>query len=438
MRLMKILLPALLALAIAASPVFAGGGGDKAAGSGGAVTLKVAQMMNEANSIERLNEIFSVYTKSNPNVKVEATYISVNNLWADFVTSVSTMVAAGDPPDVVLMALEGISTLVSSGLAAPLNPYLNARPDMKDYIFTNTPEELIGPFRGADGSIYSTLMSQNNVVVHCNTKLFAEAGIPLPPAGSWGLQEFLEVCRKLTKTKANGEKQYAFYLTNDHFMYSALAATWGVDFLAPDMKKANLNTPAMIEFSKFCYDMIHTWGYSPIPQANDDYNQLLVDGRVAMTLAGRWPTASYANNNFTDVYITTIPHFKKEVMTYGADGYVVISKTKHFDEAAGLAVWTSTPEFLRQYLTTGNIPCNQAIFAEICGKSGVPKNWELFYDMKYVKGCTSPQAPPAFADVSNIIKSYRTSIYAGETTDYARAWAAAEREINDAITNYAY
>jgi multiple sugar transport system substrate-binding protein len=375
---------------------------------GNQVTLKVAQMMNEANSIERLNEIFALYTRDiDQNVKVEATYISVNNDWADFVTSISTMVAAGDAPDVVLMALEGIATLQAAGLAAPLNPYLDKNAEKKEYIFTNTPEQLIGPFRGSDGSVYSTLMSQNNVVVHCNTQLFAEAGVELPKPGAWGKDEFLDICKKLTKTRANGEKQYAVFIPNQHFMFSAFAAAWDVNFLTPDMKKSRLNTPNMIEMSQFLYDMVHTWSYSPIPQANDDDIQMLVDGRVAMIFAGRWPTATYANNDFTDVYITTIPAFKSGRMTYGADGYVAISKTAHYDEAASLAVWTSSPQFLREYLTTGNIPCNREIFAEICGKTGVPKNWELFYDMEYVKNCVSPQAPPAFADISNIIKSYR-------------------------------
>ncbi|MDR1618338.1 MAG: extracellular solute-binding protein [Treponema sp.] len=428
---------------LAAAALMAGlsscGGKKEAAGSGGQVTIKIAQMMNEANSIDRLNEIFSIYTKEeNPNVKIEATYISVNNDWADFITSISTMVAAGDAPDVILIAMEGFTTMEAAGLAAPLNKYLDANPEKKEYIFSNTPDALIGPFKGQDGSIYSTLMSQNNVVIHCNTELFREAGVEIPEPGSWGKEEFLEACKKLTKTKPNGEKQYAIFVPNQHFMFSAFAAQWGVDFLTPDLKKARLDSPQMIEMSKFLYDMIHTWKYSPIPQANDDDIQMLVDGRVAMILAGRWPTATYANNNFKDVRLTTIPKFDNDRMTYGADGYVVVSKTKHYDEAAAVAVWTSSPRFLREYLTTGNIPCNYDMFEEICGKTGVPENWELFYNMEYVKNCVSPQVPPAFADLSNIIKSYRTSIYAGETTDYAKAWAAANKEVDEAIANFAF
>jgi multiple sugar transport system substrate-binding protein len=432
------------AVRIAVLMVLAAGGlliscKGKTAAPGGQVTIKVAQMMNEANSIERLNEIFSIYTKEvDPNVKIEATYISVNNDWADFITAISTMVAAGDAPDVILIALEGFSTMAAAGLAAPLNTYLDANTDKKDYIFTNTPEVLIGPFRGKDGSIYSTLMSQNNVVIHCNTKLFAEAGVEIPKPGSWGKEEFLEICAKLTKTKPNGEKQYAIFVPNQHFMFSALASQWGVDFLTPDLKKAQLNSPQMIAMSQFLHDMIHTWKYSPIPQANDDDIQMLVDGRVAMILAGRWPTATYANNNFTDVALTTIPRFDNDRMTYGADGYVVVSKTKHYNEAASVAVWTSTPRFLREYLTTGNIPCNYEMFREICGKTGVPKNWELFYDMNYITNSVQPQAPPAFAELSNIIKTYRTSIYAGETTDYQKAWTAANREVDEAIANFAF
>lgn len=338
-----------------------------------AVTLRIAWLGVDADK-EKLDKTFQKFTEKT-GINVETVFIS--GVWDEYFTKIQAMIAGGEVIDNIYVAVEGFQMFKELGLAQPLTKFIEDNQETVDELFSDVSKGVADSFV-MDGEIYGFPISFNNVVMHFNMNRLAEAGLDLPDP-DWGTEEFLEYCKKLT-TEEDGVKKYAVSIPDGNFVMEAWLRNNGTAFMTDDFKTSLINAPETVEMFQLWQDLVHKYGYAPIPEPNVDPIQQLVDGKTAMGSWGRWPLFTYENNEFRDVGIQFLPSFKENQIQFGVDGVFVAANTEHYEEASQLTLFTSSDEFVRDYFTVGNIPARKSLAEELVPAPGYPINNEIFYN----------------------------------------------------------
>lgn len=56
-------------------------------------------------------------------ISVEVIYVASTGGWGGFFSKIQTMIAGGDAPDVIRIAIEGFELFLDNGIIIPLNEY---------------------------------------------------------------------------------------------------------------------------------------------------------------------------------------------------------------------------------------------------------------------------------------------------------------------------
>ena len=351
--------------------------------------------------------------------------IFINGGWADYFTKIQTMVAGGETIDVANVAIEGFQMLVDLGLATPMEDWAAKNKDKYDPIVADISPAVM-QVMNFNGKQYGVPNEWNNVVTHINSKMLADAGLQLPPA-NWTKDQFLEYAKAMTKTRADGTKQYGVWPADYYFAMDAWLYNNGTTFMKDNFTKSNLLDPAVVEMFQFMQDLVYKYQYAPIPQAGMDAAQMLEDGTLGMYFAGRWPTGKYDADKFKDVTIQYIPNFKTNVPIWGGTGAFVMKDSKHNDEANQLALYLASPEFVRQWMGAGAIPVLNSVADELVPKLGIPQNYQIFKESAAT--AKAVEAPATYADVANLIQGAITDIITNKA-DVQTTLKAADAQLN--------
>ena len=192
---------ALVALAACSSGESSGASGGSAGGSsGGAVTLQFYGAdygTGPANSTTKYwQDVATAFHAANPGITVNVQTVN----WNDFPTKVSTLIQNKQYPDI----LEG----------NPAPPYAQSGLIYKvsDVLSSSNVSNLIPKFLGDgayQGTDYGIPFTTSTRALYYNKKLFAEAGIPAPPA-TW-----TDLASDAAKIKAKGHIGYGLPLGSE-------------------------------------------------------------------------------------------------------------------------------------------------------------------------------------------------------------------------------
>jgi len=387
----------------------------------GDVTLRLTWSGDGQNK-ELLDKCLQAFT-TKTGIGVEVIFI--NGGWADYFTKIQTMVGGGEIIDVANVAVEGFQMLVDLGLATPIDEWAAANKALYDPIVSDISPAVM-KVMNFGGKQYGVPNEWNNVVTHINTKMLAEANLPLPPA-NWTKDQFLDYAKKLTKTRPDGTQVYGAWVADYYFALDAWLYNNGTSFMKDNFKKSNLLDPAVVEMFQFMQDLIYKYKVSPVPQAGMDAAQMLEDGTLGMYFAGRWPTGKYAADNFKDVAVQYIPNFKTNVPIWGGTGAFVMKDSKHNDEANQLALYLASPEFVRQWMGAGAIPVLNSVADELVPALGIPQNYQIFKESAAT--AKAVEAPATYADVANLIQSAISEIIVNKA-DVMTTLTATDAQLN--------
>ncbi len=287
--------------------------------------------------------------------------LCLNFSWGEYFTKLQTMIAGGDSPDLATVATEGVEMFHDMGLGMPLNPFLEANPEYE--------EQLLGPDNydpahvealSVDGEYLAYPMGWNNCVIHLNTNLLEAAELEVPTA-DWTHEDFLGYLEKLTVKRDDGTTQYGTMVPNSYFAFEGwIYANGGEGFVNDDYTKATINAPESVEVFQLWQDIIHKYGYAPIPEPNVNYTQMMIDGDIGIGYAGRWYMGNYITNDFTAAALQYYPGAadKTAKTVFGIDGLFVMSGTDRYDDACKFSAFAGSKEYQDVYLSYGNIPGN--------------------------------------------------------------------------------
>ena len=250
--------------AAGAAPGFGGGGVTAFAEEGtdirnligdGENTISIAfdgQSFNEEALFGVLEDFYN-----ETGISVEVIYVASTGGWGGFFSKIQTMIAGGDAPDVIRIAIEGFELFLDNGIIVPLNEYEEKYPEFAALVSDNH-EKLTEPFT-VDGQIYGYGFDWNNVVTHINLNLLEEAGLEMPDV-EWTTEEFLEYAKAMTMTREDGTQTYGVYVPTSYFQLNAWLYNWGAAILSDDMTESVINSPEAVEMFQFLHDLIYVEG----------------------------------------------------------------------------------------------------------------------------------------------------------------------------------
>lgn len=214
-----------------------------------------------------------------PNAKIE--YTRIPSKYAD---KVITMIAGGgEMPDVMMLAMDQVPRYAMGGAIQDLTPYIT------DEYKANTYPIAMNALT-VEGKIYAVARDVTSMVMWCNKKMFADAGVAIPKEG-WTVDNFLDTAKKLTKFDSAGKPTqwgYTFGFWPDT-VYDWFI-TFGADYVSADGKTSTMNTPEAKEAMQFISDLMYKHKVAPtrteVEQFGGNSTAGVVAGKVAMTIGG--------------------------------------------------------------------------------------------------------------------------------------------------------
>ena len=228
-----------------------------------------------------------LFEQQNPNVKIEATVIADGN---DYLTKITTEMAAGNAPDVFRTWLTGrLEPFVTAGRVMPLNDLLANTPALQEVIS----QDAISLATFGDKFYAFPLLSSGEMVFY-NKKIFADNGIAVPTS----YDEFMKACETL---KAAGVLPVA--MGGKDVWPCSIPYMMIFDRLnGPDLykevvlgKTAKFDDPAFIAAGEKFQEMVKAGVFSPDCNAisYSDATTSFAQGKAAMIFDGSWQTSYY-------------------------------------------------------------------------------------------------------------------------------------------------
>ena len=366
------------------------------------------------------------FNKRFPNVTVKDELIAFPDGWGQYITILKARFAGGNPPDIVAIAIEGARQTVQSDLMIPLDPYLDKDPAAKDML--SDVDKALNDALKYQGKTYWATREWNNMCIHYNVQMFADAKIAAPTK-DWTWDKFLETALKLT-TGSGDSKIYGFGIPYFNFGLAPWWHTNGTSTLSPDWTASNLDDPKMLESVKFVSDLVNKHGVSPSVQGTDQF-ALFAAGRVAMTAAGHWPIAQWQDAKL-NMDVQYWPRKTAGTTVFGSGGWGITKTCKNPDVAWELIKDLTSRENDRALAAVGAaIPARRSA-TDIPEFKAFPKNSDVFYgSLADIKPIPSPGN---FAQVEEIFMRNLGAIMAKQVTP-EQGLEAAHKELATAMAD---
>lgn len=370
----------------------------------GANTVSIAFSGEEFNEEALFSVLQDFYDETGISVKV--IYVASTGGWGGFFSKIQTMIAGGDTPDLIRVAIEGFEIFRENGIIVPLNEYADKYPEFAAMVDDNH-EKLTAPFT-VDGQQYGYGFDWNNIVTHINTKMLDEAGLEIPDV-EWTMDEYLDYARKMTGTREDGTKYFGTEVPTSWFQLNAWLYNWGGAILSDDLTESVINSPEAVEMFQFLHDLIYVENVAPIPGSTSG-NEFMTD-QIAMYFAGRWTLGSYRDNDFDSVAICYVPTKATNQVISGVGIYPISAASEKKDDAYKLACWLSSADSQKRILALSHIPSSKTCLEDV-REMDFPINSYLFADSADI--ARSVQCPATYADLQAIFDRYVSLIFSNE------------------------
>lgn len=404
-----------------------GGAEAPAASQDEAITLTIFDFGGEADQ-KVYADAHARFKETHPNVTIVDNFTPVST-WSEYSNKIVTQVAGGQAPDIINIAIEGARLLVSKDLLIPLDDILSgdsASAELTDDVHP----ALIAPFN-IDGQTWYIPHSWNNMVIHYNTKIFADAGLE-PPKADWTWNDFLETAKTLT-TGEGDNKVFGFGIPYFNFGLTPWLLTNSTYQLNDDWTQSNLDDPKVVESVQFVHDLVHVHQVSPAVEGTDTTN-LFVSGRLAMSGWGHWPIQGFLANDFKDFDVQYWPSNTASTSVFGVGGWGISKETPHADLAWELIKELTSKQTIQATADVGvAIPARRSV-AESEEFLALPPNAKIFYESL---DDTKPVASPAnFNELETIFMRHMGEIMSG-AVEVEAGINAAHEELSTAMAKLA-
>jgi len=303
-------------------------GGNQAQSQSGVTEINFLLYSGDSE-MDGWNGMVESFNKLNSDVHV--TISRVPGDWYSYTQKITTLIAAGTPPDIGRMGVAFMPQFASRGQLLDLTDRVKNELNMADYYQSAFDSVKI------NGKLYGLPCGLYTLVLFYNKQIFDDAGIPYP-SSDWDnaitMSDFESLAHKLTKG-SGVDKVYGFWANLHPERSVQFFFSNGGNVLSDDMKTATMDQPPMIETYKML-QRFYNDGVSPMPATLQTmpFDQMFSAGKIAMFIEGQWNIpwmTSYKNLRFG---VAATPKGSKSTTTVNfLDQHVVFAGSKHPNEA---------------------------------------------------------------------------------------------------------
>lgn len=418
-------------------------------------TLTIAMLGTNQDAASRQG-LVDAFRELHPDIPVRIQAIQGAD-WADFFAKILTMVAAGTPPDVCVVATEG-AQLFADRLAEPLDDYvLRDRDVVQDY-FDDVHPSLIESFMYR-GQLFQLPIDFNAANVYFNKEALGRAGLELPPA-DWTQEDFLDTARAMQSASTGRFVPYYWtnrlwggivpwlYVNDTSFLREerSTGGEWLWDSFYPGetgrsggylWEASNALDPAVEETFSFVRRLVADGlGTSPAQGGGNELVGQFAGGVIGMTPAGGfWVEGlSEAGMGPQDYDVQFFPRWKSQRHQFGAAGYAILRTSDKKDEAwEWVKFCISRPGMELAFPTPNTTPTRRSMVnASLYADKG-PEHWKVFYDTLDTLPAGPIPAPPQQAAVETALIKNVLGAVTGSEANIGRALRRLDADLNSAL-----
>jgi multiple sugar transport system substrate-binding protein len=278
------------------------------------------------------------FEAKHPGIKVEI----INEPALRAMDKLQTMVAAGNPPDVMSIHGAYFMPMAANGSLLDLEPFIKQD---KEFELADFYPQLVEQCR-YQGKLYSLPRYTSVYVLFYNKDLFDAGGLPYPN-GTWTWDDYLAAARKLTVNNPDPARRRSGCVID---FWGARIYPWiwtaGGDILDKTGKRCLLDSPECQEALQFLVDLRHKWKVCPpTTQAEKKQNiAMFTNGQVAMFQTGAWDIQAMREAKTLRWDVAPMPKKKQHATMLGMENYAIAAGTKHPQEAWQLFAFLLGPQ----------------------------------------------------------------------------------------------
>ena len=419
-------------------------------------SLSIAILGTNQDAAAR-QSLVDAFTARHPDISVRLQAVQGTD-WADFFAKILTMVAAGTPPDVCVVATEG-AQLFAERLAEPLDEFIKRdAAQVQDY-FDDVHPSLIEAFM-YKGSFYQMPIDFNAANMYFNTEAMRRAGVPYP-AADWTHQDFLTMARQMRQAAGSGFVPFYWtnrlwggivpwlYINDTSFLTETKSpgGEWLWDRFYPDHKGAysggflwegsNASDPKVAESFEFVRALVEEGlGTSPAQGGGNELVGQFSGGSIGMTPAGGFWVQGLSEAGLTpqDYDVAYFPKWRTQRHQFGAAGYAILKTSERKDEAWEWVKFCTSREGMQLAFPSPNTtPTRRSMCDEALYSQKGPAHWKVFYDTLDQLPCAPIPAPPQQAAVETALIKNVLGAVTGSAAELPAALERLDEDLTRAL-----
>lgn len=282
--------------------------------------------MAHGNLGDLTNELVEAYERNNPNVNVEIVNFDYG------MDKIVVAYAGGSAPDVIFSDQWWIADLVTNGIVAPIDSYLERDRIYLDGFWPG----LVKSWQAwwAKNATYGLPFFAANYGIVALPSMFSEAG--LEASNDWNTATYLDAVKKLTHDR-NADGAIDQWAQEGWWgMLPTMFWNFGGEILSPDGKSLQLDSPEGLEAAEFIAALGPS-GYNILGPGSS------FDGGNAAMVVSDLPLALRLNPD-REYTLLRHPSANRQVAYMLSHAWLLSSTTQHPDEAWDLIKWMAGPE----------------------------------------------------------------------------------------------
>jgi len=274
--------------------------------------------------------------------------------WDVFFDKWLSGVAAGNPPDAVVLHINEVPQYASLGAMAAMDDLAKTvKLDLSGFPQTQQ------TYSKYNGVLYGAPLDVHPIGMYINADLAKAANLDItkPPTDR---TTFLDWAQKMTK--ADGS-QYGVCFASVNVQSFRVWYGWlwqnDAQFISADNKKITINSPAAVETLQFATDLVNK--YKVAPQGEQDPDTDFINGKCGITFQGPWYIHGFIDAKLN--YITAPqPVMFKHPGVWASDHFLAVSKQSDATRelaAAKFIKWTI--DHANVWGLSGMVPADKSV-----------------------------------------------------------------------------
>lgn len=415
---------AIIALVVAGAMLFASAAPEKSAGKEGPIELKFWSLFTGGDG-EFFNAMIDEFNASQDEIHMTNDMVRFD----DYYTRLTTALAAGTAPDVIVLHQARLINYVPSGVLLPLDDYVS--------------EEMLSDFQTApleacrmDGNLYAIPFDVHPIVMYSNKALLDAAGVTEIPETA---EEFLAAAKAVKE--ATGE--WGSLIDNTTGTYKAYTLTrlfvslvnqQGGSMLTDDLSAAAFNNEYGYNALVGLQMLVNEAGVNPNELDYDAAMNMFKLGEGAFYFNGVWATGTLEQTEGLEFIASPLPPFMGKSAAWTDSHTFAIPVQKNQDPVkveAAIQFIDWMTENAHLWAKAGNIPTRTSVL------EGEEFN-ALPYRADYAAAVSSVIANPPTAAWGEIYETLSDLLESAVThnEDPQTALDGMEATVNEIISHY--